>query len=124
MIKHLAAGGAVLGMVGVILGAFGAHAMRARLSPELLDVWQTAVQYQLWHVLAVLAIAALGAQLPGTRLLAVAGWTMVAGVVVFSGSLYLLAATGMRGVGAVTPVGGALLVAGWALLAWALLRLP
>lgn len=108
------AGGA--GAAGVVLGAFGAHALRARLTPDLLEVWQTAVQYHLWHALALLGVGILLLQQPQSRWLAAAGWTFLAGLVVFSGSLYVMAVTGWRGLGAVTPIGGLALIAAWIML--------
>lgn len=107
------AAGALLAGVGVALGAFGAHGLRTLLTPAELAWWQTGVSYQVWHGLALIAIGA--AKLPR---LGFAAWLMGAGALIFSGSLYLLALTGLRWVGAVTPVGGALMIAGWAALAW------
>lgn len=115
---------AVAGATGVALGAFGAHALRDKLAPESLDVWQTAVQYQLWHALALFGIGILLALYPASRWVAAAGWACAAGILVFSGSLYLLALTGARGLGAVTPLGGLALIAGWVLLVVGALRLP
>jgi uncharacterized membrane protein YgdD (TMEM256/DUF423 family) len=108
--------------VAVGAGAFGAHALRVRLGPELLAVWQTAVQYHFWHALGLLAVGVLLRIEPGRRGLAAAGWLLVAGVALFSGSLYLMALTGVRGLGAVTPVGGVALLAAWAMLAAAFAR--
>jgi uncharacterized membrane protein YgdD (TMEM256/DUF423 family) len=108
--------------VAVGAGAFGAHALRVRLGPELLAVWQTAVQYHFWHALGLLAVGVLLRIEPGRRGLAAAGWLLVAGVALFSGSLYLMALTGVRGLGAVTPVGGVALLAAWATLAAAFVR--
>lgn len=108
---------AVLGALGVLLGAFGAHALGDRLPPDLMDVWQTAVQYHLWHALALLAVGLLLVQAPDSRWLSAAGWSFTAGILVFSGSLYLLALTGTRGLGAVTPFGGFALIAGWVMVA-------
>lgn len=105
-----------VGAAGVILGAFGAHGLKARLTPELLEVWQTAVQYHLWHALALLATGILLLQAPHVRWLEAAGWTFLAGILVFSGSLYLMAVTGWRGLGAVTPFGGLALIAAWTML--------
>ncbi|MDT0634594.1 DUF423 domain-containing protein [Spectribacter hydrogenoxidans] len=113
--------GSVYGLLGVLLGAFGAHAMQDRLSPEMLRVWETAVQYQFWHALALLAVGLLAARLAGAWLNA-AGVTFALGVLVFSGSLYALALTGVRLLGAVTPFGGLLLIAGWLCLAVAVWR--
>ena len=111
--------GAVAMFAAVALGAFGAHALRARLAPDMAAVWQTAVQYHAWHALAVLAVGMLLLQWPGQRAVEIAGWLFVAGIVLFSGSLYALALTGIRGLGAVTPFGGVAFLAGWATLAWA-----
>jgi uncharacterized membrane protein YgdD (TMEM256/DUF423 family) len=105
--------------VAVALGAFGAHALRARLTPDMTAVWQTAVQYHAWHALAILAVGVLLSQWPGQRAVEVAGWLFVAGIVLFSGSLYAMALTGVRGLGAVTPFGGVAFLAGWAALVWA-----
>jgi uncharacterized membrane protein YgdD (TMEM256/DUF423 family) len=113
---------AALLFAAVGLGAFGAHALRERLAPDLAAVYQTAVQYHFWHGLGLLAIGILLAQRPESGLLAAAGWLMVAGIVLFCGSLYALALTGIRGLGAVTPFGGVAFLAGWAVLAWAAYR--
>jgi uncharacterized membrane protein YgdD (TMEM256/DUF423 family) len=108
--------GALLGGSGVALGAFGAHGLRASLSPAALGWWETAVQYQMWHALAIVAVALL----PGSARLA--GWLFGAGTVLFSGSLYLMALTGLRALGMVTPLGGLLLILGWLALAAAAFR--
>ncbi|HZP87783.1 MAG TPA: DUF423 domain-containing protein [Burkholderiales bacterium] len=114
--------GALAGMLAVILGAFGAHALRAKLAPDMMAVYQTAVQYHFWHALALLAIASVMTHLPESHLLKAAGWLMLLGIVVFSGSLYLLTVTGVRWLGAITPIGGAAFIVGWALFALAVLR--
>ena len=108
--------------LAVALGAFGAHALKARLSAEMTAVWQTAVQYHAWHGLAIFGVGLLMRISPELRGLAAVAWCFLAGIVVFSGSLYLLAATGVTGLGAVTPVGGIAFLAGWATLAWAVGR--
>lgn len=113
--------GGVYGLLGVLLGAFGAHAMRARLPADMLRIWETAVQYQFWHALALLAVGLLASRAAGAWLNA-AGWTFTLGVLIFSGSLYALALSGVRTLGAVTPVGGLLLIAGWACLLLAIAR--
>lgn len=113
--------GTLAGGAGVLLGAFSAHALRARLAPEMLAVWRTAVEYQFWHALALLAVGLLARDAPG-GLLAASGAAFAAGILVFSGSLYALALGGPRLLGALTPAGGLLLLAGWALLALAVLR--
>ncbi|MGQ0619063.1 MAG: DUF423 domain-containing protein [Panacagrimonas sp.] len=111
------AAGALFGFLGVVLGAFGAHALRARLSPEMLQVWKTANEYHFYHAIALVLVGLLAraTKLPGLDL--VAG-CFVAGIVVFSGSLYLLAVSDLRWLGAITPIGGLLFVFGWAWLAW------
>jgi uncharacterized membrane protein YgdD (TMEM256/DUF423 family) len=113
--------GSLSGLVGVAAGAFGAHALRARLAPDLLAVFETGARYQVYHALALLAAAWVAARWPGP-LAAWAGWLFVAGTVVFSGSLYALALTGFRWLGAVTPVGGLAFMAGWLCLALAASR--
>ena len=112
--------GALLAGLGVALGAFGAHALRATLGSELLAVFETGVRYQLYHGLGLLALAWAVSRWPGRRLGA-AAWLLGLGTVVFSGSLYVLALSGVRGIGAVTPLGGVALIAGWGFVAWRLL---
>lgn len=107
--------GSVAGLLGVVLGAFGAHALRDRLTPDMATVWNTAVQYQFWHALALLAVGLL-LRHTASAWLHVAGGAFVAGIVLFSGSLYVLALTGVRVWGAVTPVGGVALIVGWGCL--------
>ena len=114
--------GAVAMFVAVAAGAFGAHALKGRLTPDLAAAWQTAVAYQAWHALGLVGIGALLLHWPQRAGLRVAGALFAAGIVLFSGSLYVLALTGMRGVGAVTPFGGAAFLAGWAVLAWSVAR--
>jgi uncharacterized membrane protein YgdD (TMEM256/DUF423 family) len=109
--------GAVLGFLGVAFGAFGAHALRARLSPELLGVFETGVRYQMYHAIAVLIVAAAVGHSGRARLLVTAGWSFISGTVLFSGSLYALAITGVGILGAITPIGGLLFLVGWACLA-------
>jgi uncharacterized membrane protein YgdD (TMEM256/DUF423 family) len=106
----------------VATGAFGAHALKAVLAPELMATYQTAVQYHFWHALGLLGVGALLQQRPDSRVLAAAAWLLVAGVALFSGSLYALALTGVRGLGVVTPFGGVALLAAWAAVAWAAWR--
>lgn len=108
--------GAVLGFLGVAFGAFGAHALRSRLSADMLAVFETAVRYQMYHVFAILIVAAAIGHLGNARMLVIAGWCFTAGVVLFSGSLYALALTGTSVLGAITPFGGLFLLAGWAFL--------
>ena len=98
------------------LGAFAAHGLKTTLAPEMLSAFETGVRYQMYHAFALFA-AAWGLARWQTRLFAVAGWLFVAGIVIFSGSLYLMASTGMRWLGAVTPLGGLAFLAGWLCLA-------
>ncbi len=113
--------GSLLAMVAVIFGAFGAHALRGRLSPEDLITFETGVRYQMYHALALLAVAWAASRWPSGATTA-AGWLFVLGIVVFSGSLYVLVLTGQRWLGAVTPLGGLAMIGGWASLAWAIFR--
>ena len=108
--------------LAVALGAFGAHALKARLSAEMTAVWQTAVQYHAWHALALFGLGLLMLHWPERTDLGLASWLLLAGIVLFSGSLYALALSGVRGLGAVTPIGGVLFLAGWLVLAWAIAR--
>ena len=112
--------GALAGVIGVALGAFGAHALRGRLSPEMLAVFETGVRYHMYHALALLLTAAILGRIDGRSIVA-AGWFFTAGIVLFSGSLYLLAATGITLLGAITPLGGVAFLIGWACLAVAAL---
>ena len=115
--------GSLNALLAVGLGAFGAHGLKSRVSPDLLAVWQTAVQYHLVHALGLLAIGILVHLLPANPFMRIAGWAHLAGIVLFSGSLYALVLSGVRALGAVTPFGGAAFLAGWALLAVAALTL-
>jgi uncharacterized membrane protein YgdD (TMEM256/DUF423 family) len=112
--------GAAYGLLGVAFGAFGAHALRSRLAPELLAVYHTGVEYQFYHAFALLAVGLLMLLRP-VPALPVAGWCFALGVLLFSGSLYLLALSGIRWLGAITPLGGLLFLAGWGALIRALL---
>ena len=109
--------GAIFGFLGVAFGAFGAHALRSRLSPEMLAVFETGVRYQMYHTFAVLIVAAAIGHIGNARPLVIAGWIFVAGIVLFSGSLYTLALTGVGTLGAITPIGGLLFLIGWLCLA-------
>jgi uncharacterized membrane protein YgdD (TMEM256/DUF423 family) len=109
------------GALAVAAGAFGAHALKARLSPDLLAVFDTGARYHLAHALALGLAGWAAGRFPGAPV-AWAGWLFVAGTVLFSGSLYALALTGVRGLGAITPLGGVAFIAGWVLLAVAALR--
>ena len=120
MERRIFAIGSILTGLGVVFGAFGAHALKASLSPQLLMTFETGVRYQVYHGLGLLALAWAICRWPERRL-ASAAWLLLGGTVVFSGSLYLLVLTGVRWFGAVTPFGGVALIAGWGLAAWRLL---
>jgi uncharacterized membrane protein YgdD (TMEM256/DUF423 family) len=108
--------GSLFGLFGVALGAFGAHALRSRLSADMLAIFETAVRYQMYHTFAVLLVAAAIGHIGNARLPVIAGWAFVAGIILFSGSLYVLALTNIRILGAITPIGGMLFLIGWACL--------
>lgn len=112
---------AIVAALGVALGAFGAHALSARVSPELVSVFETGARYQMYHAFALLAVAYAAERWPGA-LCNVAGFLFLAGIIIFSGSLYLLTLTGERWLGAITPIGGICFIAGWIVLAVASLR--
>jgi uncharacterized membrane protein YgdD (TMEM256/DUF423 family) len=101
------------GGLAVILGAFGAHGLKGRLDPAHLEVFDVAVRYHMYHALALLGLAALLSRRPGQRMLQAAGWLFLTGMVLFSGSLYLVTLTGIRALGLITPVGGLAFIAGW-----------
>jgi len=110
--------GCLSAFLAVALGAFGAHALKARLPTDLLAVFETGVRYQMAHALALLAVAWACTRWPGSAATA-SGWLFVAGSVLFSGSLYALSLSGVRWLGAITPLGGVAWLAGWLCLAWA-----
>lgn len=109
--------GSLLALLAVAAGAFGAHALRSRLTPEMLSAFEVGARYHMYHALALLAVAWVGTRWPGGAVTA-AGWLFLAGIVVFSGSLYLLSLTGQRWLGAITPLGGVAFMLGWLMLAW------
>ncbi len=113
--------GAALAGLAVVFGAFGAHALRQTLSADDLATFETGVRYQMYHALALLAVAWASSRWESGALTA-AGWLFLVGIVVFSGSLYVLVLSGQRWLGAITPIGGVAFIAGWALLAWVALR--
>ena len=121
MVAGWFAAGAVLSGLGVLVGAFGAHGLRDRVTADMLAVFETGVRYHLIHGLAVIAVAWAASRWPSAWIGA-AGWLFAAGIVVFSGSLYILAISGVRWWGAVTPIGGVCFLAGWAALAVGALR--
>ena len=109
--------GALSGFIAVAAGAFGAHGLRQRLSPEMLGVFETAARYQMYHALALIAVAWAATRWPGGGVY-LSGWSFVVGTLLFSGSLYVLSLTGIRWLGAITPLGGAGFLLGWLSLAW------
>jgi uncharacterized membrane protein YgdD (TMEM256/DUF423 family) len=115
------AAAAISAAISVAAGAFGAHGLRARLSPELLAAFETGARYEMYHAIGLALAAWAAGRFPGSAA-AWAGWLFVAGTVLFSGSLYALALTGVRSLGAVTPFGGVAFIAGWIALALAALR--
>ena len=115
--------GALAAMLAVMLGAFGAHALRGRLPDDMLAIYQTGVQYHVWHALGLLAIGLTLLHAPGSVAVRAAGWLMLAGIVVFSGSLYVLATTGARWLGAITPLGGLAFIAAWIAYVWGVWRI-
>ena len=110
--------GSVLGALSVALGVFGAHAVRGRIEESLLANYQTGVTYMFFHALALFVVVLAVTRWPQSNLPGIAGWLFVAGIVFFSGSLFLMAFTGTRWLGAVTPIGGVAFIVGWGLLAW------
>jgi uncharacterized membrane protein YgdD (TMEM256/DUF423 family) len=113
--------GCISASIGVIAGAFGAHALRDKLSADRLAVFETAVRYQLIHALALIAVA-LAMTRWGGAFTTAAGWLFVVGTLLFSGSLYALSLSGVRWLGAITPLGGISFIAGWVILAWSVLK--
>jgi uncharacterized membrane protein YgdD (TMEM256/DUF423 family) len=104
--------GALSGAISVAAGAFGAHALREKVEPRLLEVFETAARYQMYHALALCVVAWAASRFPGA-LVTTSGWLFVAGTVLFSGSLYAMTFTGIRALGAITPLGGVCFIAGW-----------
>ncbi len=121
MERFFAGAGAVAAMIGVIVGAFGAHGLESRVTPADLDIFETGVRYHMYHALGLFVVAWAATRWPSGAT-TTAGWLFIVGIVIFSGSLYTLVLTGQRWLGAVTPVGGLALIAGWSALAWAALR--
>ena len=117
MAKFMVTIGALFGLLGVAAGAFGAHALERKLEPRMLEVFETGARYQMYHALALVLIGIL-AHLQPRGGFASAGWAMIVGIIVFSGSLFALALTGIKGLGAITPIGGTAFMVGWGLLAY------
>ena len=114
--------GSITMLFAVVLGAFGAHGLKSRLAPELMAAYKTGVEYQVYHALGLLLLGILIQQFPAANGLKYASWLMLIGIVLFSGSLYTLALSGLRPLGMVTPLGGLAFILAWALLTWSLLR--
>jgi uncharacterized membrane protein YgdD (TMEM256/DUF423 family) len=110
--------GAVNAFLCVALGAFGAHGLKQRLSAEMLAVYQTGVQYHFYHALGLIAVGIVLLHYPASKPARTSGWLMLAGIVLFSVSLYALSLSGVRGLGAITPFGGVAFLSAWALLAY------
>jgi len=114
--------GALMAALGVGLGAFGAHALKARLVPEALAVFEVGVKYHMYHALGLIGIGLVATRIEATGI-KVAGSAFLIGILLFSGSLYALALTGQRSLGMITPLGGVAFITGWLALAWTLVRL-
>jgi uncharacterized membrane protein YgdD (TMEM256/DUF423 family) len=113
--------GSIMGFLSVAGGAFGAHAIKARVEPQMMEVFTTGTRYLMLHAVALLTLGLLADRLSGTSL-TVAGWAWTVGTVIFTGSLWLLASTGTRWLGAITPIGGLILLVGWAALGLTVFR--
>lgn len=110
--------------LGVALGAFGAHGLKSKVAPEMLTVWETAVQYHLIHALGLVLVGILCQLIPEASLIRNAGWLFLGGIVLFSGSLYAMVLTGNKPLGIITPMGGVAFIMGWISLAVAAFKLP
>ncbi|MET0503351.1 MAG: DUF423 domain-containing protein [Candidatus Binatia bacterium] len=121
MDRFFFAAGSLLAFLAVALGAFAAHALKSRLSADMLAIFEVGVRYHMYHALALLAVAWAASRWPETSA-GTAGWFFLAGIVIFSGSLYVLSLTEMRWLGAITPIGGVAFLIGWLILAWAAWR--
>ncbi len=117
MLKTFVVLGALNALLAVVLGAFGAHGLKNQLNPEMLAIYYTGVEYHTWHALGLILIGLLSTQLPGNAWLAWAGGFMLAGILLFSGSLYILSIAGIRWLGAITPFGGMAFITAWAITA-------
>jgi uncharacterized membrane protein YgdD (TMEM256/DUF423 family) len=113
--------GSLMAFLAVALGAFAAHALKLRLSQDMLNIFETAVRYHMYHSLALLAVAWATSRWPQTSV-PLAGWSFIFGIIVFSGSLYILSLTGIRWLGAITPIGGVAFLIGWVILFWSAIR--
>lgn len=122
MFKLFTSLGSINALIAVMLGAFGAHALKSRLSPEMMEIFQTGVQYHFYHALGLLAVGIIAYHLPDSGWLKWSGWLMLAGIIIFSGSLYILSTTGIKWLGAITPIGGTAFIVAWILLTIAVLK--
>ncbi len=113
--------GAGFALIAVITGAFAAHTLKTKLSPDMFTTFEVAVRYQMYHALGLIAVAWAASQW-SSQLITASGWLFVAGIVIFSGSLYILSLTGVRWLGAITPIGGVAFIVGWACLLWTAIR--
>ena len=113
--------GSGFALIAVITGAFAAHTLKSKLSPDMFQVFEVAVRYQMYHALGLIAVAWAASQW-SSQLIAASGWLFVAGIVIFSGSLYILSLTGVRWLGAITPIGGVAFIIGWGCLLWTAIR--
>jgi len=113
--------GAIAAFVAVALGAFGAHGLKGRLSPDMLNIFEVGVRYEMYHALGLVAVAWASSHWPESNL-RLAGWAFIAGIIIFSGSLYGLSIFGIRWLGAITPIGGLAFLLGWAILVWSVGR--
>lgn len=114
--------GAINACISVALGAFGAHGLKGIMDQKYLDIWETGVRYEMYHALGLIAIGILSGTLKSSALLSWSGWLMLIGIVLFSGSLYVLSLTRISVIGAITPIGGVAFLASWILLAIAAVK--
>jgi uncharacterized membrane protein YgdD (TMEM256/DUF423 family) len=122
MFKIFVGIGGINALIAVALGAFGAHGLEGKLSPDMIAVFETGARYHFYHALGLIVVGLVSAQLPDSALLNASGWLMLAGIVLFSGSLYVLATSGIRWLGAITPFGGTAFIVAWLLLVIAVLK--
>ena len=121
MLRLFFAFGSGFALIAVITGAFAAHTLKSKLSPDMFEVFEVAVRYQMYHALGLIAVAWAASQW-SSQLITASGWLFVAGIVIFSGSLYILSLTGVRWLGAITPIGGVAFIIGWGCLLWTAIR--
>lgn len=114
--------GALNAFLAVALGAFGAHGLEGKIPDRYLEIWKTAVQYQIFHALGLLVVGLLAGKAPNVGLIGAAGWVMLAGIVLFSGSLYVLSVTQIKPLGAITPFGGVAFLIAWVMIGYAALK--